>query len=43
MLLGAGADPNIRDSKHDGDAMGWAKQAGRTPIVNILESHLTES
>jgi ankyrin repeat protein len=43
LLLAAGADPSIRDSKHGGDAMGWA-EAGRVPpaenwreIVTILE------
>lgn len=30
LLLGAGADPRIRDSKHDGDARGWAEY-GRVP------------
>ena len=44
LLLGAGADPSIRDSKHDGDAAGWA-QYGSNPqapnwreIVEILEA-----
>jgi ankyrin repeat protein len=42
LLLSAGADPTIRDSKHDGDAFGWA-ESGRVPpapnwreIVEIL-------
>jgi ankyrin repeat protein len=42
LLLAAGADPTIRDSKHDGDAAGWA-ESGRVPpapnwreIVEIL-------
>jgi ankyrin repeat protein len=30
LLLDAGADPSIRDSKHDGDARGWA-ESGRVP------------
>ena len=30
LLLAAGADPTIRDSKHDGDARGWAEH-GRVP------------
>jgi hypothetical protein len=41
----AGADPAVRDSKHDGDARGWAEH-GRVPrsprwreIVEILEAH----
>jgi ankyrin repeat protein len=44
LLLGAGADPDIRDSKHDGDAAGWAEY-GRVPqapnwkeIVRILQT-----
>ena len=43
MLLAAGADPAIRDSKHDNDAIGWAEY-GRVPpaanwreIVQLLE------
>jgi ankyrin repeat protein len=43
VLLAAGADPSIRDSKHDGDAKGWAEY-GRVPrspnaeeMVRILE------
>jgi ankyrin repeat protein len=45
LLLDAGADPKIRDSKHDGDAIGWAEH-GSMPqkpnwreIVQIIESH----
>jgi ankyrin repeat protein len=30
LLLAAGADPSIRDSKHHGDALGWA-EFGRVP------------
>jgi ankyrin repeat protein len=30
LLLAAGADPSIRDSKHDGDAASWA-EFGRVP------------
>jgi ankyrin repeat protein len=44
LLLAAGADPSIRDSKHDGDAVGWA-EFGRVPpapnwqeIVQILQA-----
>ena len=46
LLLDAGADPTIRDSKHDGDAMGWA-EGGRVPpapqapeIVELLARHV---
>jgi ankyrin repeat protein len=49
MLLAAGADPSIRDSKHGGDALGWA-ESGRVPpaprwrdIVQILEAHAAKS
>jgi ankyrin repeat protein len=45
LLLDAGADPSIRDSKHDGDALGWAEH-GRVPpapnrdeIIQLLASH----
>jgi ankyrin repeat protein len=39
LLLEAGADPAIRDSKHDGDAMGWAEYAKKPEIVRILKEH----
>ena len=39
LLLTAGADPGIRDSKHDGDAMGWAEFFQRAEIVRILKEH----
>jgi ankyrin repeat protein len=39
LLLAAGADPRIRDSKHDGDAMSWAEHFGRVDIRRLLESH----
>jgi ankyrin repeat protein len=39
MLLAAGADPAIRDSKHDSDAIGWAHYFGQPEIVQILEAH----
>jgi ankyrin repeat protein len=49
LLLAAGADPAIRDSKHDGDAIGWAEY-GRVPqsprwqeIVEILKAHAASS
>ena len=32
MLLDAGGDPSIRDTKHDGDAAGWAEY-GRMPAL----------
>jgi ankyrin repeat protein len=38
LLLAAGADAAIRDSKHDGDAIGWAEHGGREEVVRILKS-----
>jgi ankyrin repeat protein len=37
-LLRAGADPAIRDSKHDGDALGWAEHFGRPKIVEMMKA-----
>ena len=39
VLLAAGADPRIRDSKHDSDAIGWAEFFGQPEIVQILKDH----
>ena len=39
LLLAAGADPSIRDSKHDSDAIGWAEFFGQPEIVQILKAH----
>lgn len=39
LLLAAGADPAIRDSKHDGDAVGWAEHFGQREIVRMLKEH----
>ena len=38
FLLRGGADPRVRDSKHDSDAMGWAVFLQRQDIVQILEA-----
>ncbi|MGH9204070.1 MAG: hypothetical protein ACRD2A_22820, partial [Vicinamibacterales bacterium] len=43
VLLAAGADPLIRDSKHDGDAIGWANHFKQWKIVQMLAAHLTSS
>jgi ankyrin repeat protein len=43
MLLAAGADPSIHDSKHDSDAVGWADFFGRGEIVQILKAHAAGS
>lgn len=37
VLLNAGADPRLRDSKHDSDARGWAEFFGRKEIVQLIE------
>lgn len=39
LLLDAGADPSIRDSMHDGDALGWAEHFQQPEIVQILKEH----
>jgi hypothetical protein len=36
LLLAAGADPRIRDSKHDSDAIGWAQFFRRQTIIQIM-------
>jgi ankyrin repeat protein len=42
-LLAAGADPGIRDSMHDSDAMGWAEFFRRSEIVGILKTRASKS
>ena len=37
LLLDAGADPRIRDTKHDGDAIGWAEFFKKPEIVQLLK------
>jgi cytohesin len=36
-LVGAGADPRIRDSVHDSDPIGWAEFFRKPEIVTMLE------
>jgi ankyrin repeat protein len=43
VLLAAGADPRVRDSRHDSDAIGWAEFFRRPDIVRILEDQVTKS
>jgi hypothetical protein len=38
LLLTAGADASIRDSKHDGDALGWAEFFRQPEIIQILKA-----
>jgi ankyrin repeat protein len=35
-LLELGADPRIRDSLHDGDALGWARVGGHEDLADLL-------
>lgn len=42
LLLAAGADPRVRDSKHDGDALGWAEHFGQPDIVKLLKGQPAE-
>jgi ankyrin repeat protein len=39
LLLAAGADPAIRDSKHDSSALGWAEFFGRQEVIKVLRPH----
>ena len=36
LLLDAGGNPRIRDTKHDGDALGWAEFFKKPDIVQLL-------
>jgi ankyrin repeat protein len=38
LLLAAGADPHIKDSMHDSDALGWATFFRRREMVKLLET-----
>ena len=38
LLLAAGADPHIRDRKHDSDPIGWAEYFGHTEVAELLRS-----
>jgi ankyrin repeat protein len=37
VLLDAGADPTVNDTKHDSDAAGWAEFFGNKEIAEILK------
>jgi ankyrin repeat protein len=43
LLLGAGADPSLRDSRHDGDAIGWAEHFRHPEIVEILKNRSSKT
>jgi len=38
LLLEAGADPAIHDTKHDSDALGWAEFFNRREMVKLLRA-----
>jgi hypothetical protein len=38
LLLAKGADPTIRDSLHDSDAIGWAEFFGRAELAGVLRA-----
>ena len=42
-LLAGGADPTIRDSLHDSDALGWAEFFGRREMIEVLQAHAAKS
>lgn len=39
LRLADGADPAVRDSLHDGDAIGWAEYFQQPEVVRILKEH----
>ena len=41
LLLAYGADPRVRDSRHDSDATGWAEFFRRAEILEILKATAT--
>jgi ankyrin repeat protein len=38
LLVARGADPHIKDSKHDSDAIGWAEFFGREELARLLST-----
>jgi len=40
-LIAGGADPSIKDTKHDSDALGWAEFFHRAEIVDVLKRRQT--
>ena len=43
LLLDGGADPGIRDSKHDSDPHGWAMFFRKPAIVQLLDARAAKS
>ncbi|MBA3231452.1 MAG: ankyrin repeat domain-containing protein [Acidobacteria bacterium] len=39
LLLDAGADPSIRDTEHNGDAVGWAEFFKQPEVARLLREH----
>jgi ankyrin repeat protein len=37
LLLAAGANPDIRDSKHDGDVFSWAEHCRHPELVSLIK------
>ena len=40
LLLDAGANPKIKDAKHDADVLDWAQFFGQPSIVALLREQL---
>jgi hypothetical protein len=38
LLLGAGADPKVRDPKFGSDVAGWAREGGHRTLAEYLET-----
>jgi ankyrin repeat protein len=36
MLLGLGADPNVRDARYDATPLGWAEHFNRPALIELL-------
>ena len=43
VLVDAGADATLHDSRHDGDAIAWAMFFNRSEIVELLTSRTRKS
>ena len=43
LLLTSGANPHIRDSKHDGDSLGWAEHFTQPQTLEILREHASRT
>jgi hypothetical protein len=43
LLLDAGGDPSIHDTRHDSDVMGWAEYGQKPEMVRILKEYAARS